>query len=162
MRVKFVKRFFLIVILAFLAIQAIRPDRSNPASDPSKSMEAEMAIPEDIRGMIGRACADCHSHNTVWPWYSQIAPVSWLLVRDVQEGRRHLNFSEWGNYPANKKSKKFSQIAGEVEENNMPMAPYILMHPEANLSVEERKRLIRWAEDEAEKFEAGVEENGND
>lgn len=154
---KFVKRFSLVVILAFLCIQAIRPDRTNPASDPSKSMEAEVPVPDDIRGMLGRACADCHSHNTVWPWYSQIAPVSWLLVRDVREGRKHLNFSEWGDYPAKKKSKKFSQMAGEVEEDNMPMAPYILMHPEARLSVEERKRLVSWAENEAEKLDSGDE-----
>jgi len=120
--------------------QAIRPDHTNPAGT------GEIQAPADVAKVLQRACYDCHSNQTTWPWYSQIAPVSWLVARDVNEGRRHLNFSVWDSYEPAKKAKKLEHVASEVKEGEMPMAIYVPMHPEAKLTEADRALLIAWAQ----------------
>jgi mono/diheme cytochrome c family protein len=90
------------------------------------------------RALFMRACGDCHSHETKWPWYSNVAPVSWLVQRDVEEGREHFNVSAWGH----QKKNDGDEAAEEVREGDMPMPIYLLTHPEARLSDEEKARLI--------------------
>jgi mono/diheme cytochrome c family protein len=90
------------------------------------------------RELFMRACGDCHSHETKWPWYSKIAPISWLIYYDVMEGRRHFNVSAWG---AQRKNEG-DEAAKELAEGEMPPKPYLLMHLEARLSPEEKKMLI--------------------
>ena len=90
------------------------------------------------RALFVRACADCHSNETVWPWYSNVAPVSWLVAHDVDEGRENFNTSVWGH----QKRNKGYDAAEEVEENDMPPAVYLPTHPEARLSKDEKAQLI--------------------
>ncbi len=90
------------------------------------------------RAIAQRACFDCHSNETVWPWYSRVAPVSWLVARDVNEGREKLNFSEWPP----RDEDEIDELIEVVEEGEMPMPIYLPMHPEANLSTEEKQALI--------------------
>jgi hypothetical protein len=133
-------------LVGLIAIQLIRFSHENP-SEP-----APLDVPPQIETLLERACYDCHSNKTVWPWYSHIAPVSWLVYRDVEDGRKHLNFSQWPVEPK-KSRKKYREISKVIAEDEMPMAIYIPLHPDARLSDSEKKSLIDWAD---ERFTAGL------
>lgn len=96
------------------------------------------------------ACYDCHSQSVKFPWYSYIAPVSWLVTRDINEGREHLDFSKWGGLSKRDKLKLLDKIGEEVSEENMPLKIYLIMHREAKLTLEERESIVKWAEQLAE------------
>jgi Haem-binding domain len=132
------------LILVGGGIQLIRPDRENPPVDPSKDLLALSAAPEQIQAILRRSCYDCHSNQTRWPWYSAIAPVSWLTTRDVREGRKHMNFSEWGTYPRGRQISKLESIGSEVDKGEMPLEIYLLLHRDAALSKEEKDTLLAW------------------
>lgn len=108
-------------------------DYTNPATVAEPAWDTPQT-----RALFMRACGDCHSNETVWPWYSRIAPVSWLVAHDVDEGREHLNISQWGV----QKKNKGDEAAEEVEEAEMPPAIYLPTHPEARLSEAEKTQLI--------------------
>jgi hypothetical protein len=93
--------------------------------------------------ILRRACWDCHSHETVWGWHTKIAPISWLAVHDVNEGREELNFSRWGT--GKHADRTGARIAKEVREGDMPPLLYVLAHPEAKLSDADRAALVGWA-----------------
>jgi hypothetical protein len=124
-----------IALLAFLAIQLVPVDRSNP---PVVS-EPNWDSPE-TRALAQRACFDCHSNETKWPWYSYVAPVSWTVARDVQAGRQVLNFSDWANVRGEARSA--GEMAEAIGGGYMPPSIYTRQHPEAVLSAEERQALI--------------------
>lgn len=132
-------------VVAILAVQGFRPDRSNPASDPALAITAQLNVPADVRAIIERSCYDCHSNRTVWPWYSSVSPFSWFVAGDVREGRRHLNFSEWGRYREGIRIAKLDMIVSEVNKGEMPLGKYLLLHGDAALSDAERELLCSWA-----------------
>jgi len=134
------KRIILIVVFFLIIIQFIPLDRSNPPA------ESEIQVSPEIHTLLRQSCYDCHSHQTVWPWYSKIAPVSWLVAHDVKEGREHLNFSNWGSYTEREKIKQLEEIKEVLEKNEMPLSTYLLMHPEARLSSEQTDLLKAWSE----------------
>ncbi|GJL55497.1 MAG: heme-binding protein [Nitrospirales bacterium] len=125
-------------ILVLGIIQLIPVDRVNPA------IVADIPAPPPIKSILKRACYDCHSHETVWPWYSNVAPVSWLLAWDVHEGREELNFSNWDRYSGKKRMKKLKEIIEEMDEGEMPPWFYVPLHPEARLSPQDRNQLRQW------------------
>lgn len=129
----------LAAIAGAVAIQLVPIDRSNPP------VESQVPAPPEVRAILERACYDCHSHETVWPWYGYVAPFSWLLAYDVREGREHLNLSAWERYTAKKQAKKLEEIPEEVDEGNMPPWFYLPLHPEARLDAADRETLRRWA-----------------
>jgi hypothetical protein len=106
-----------------------------------------------VAAVLQAACYDCHSYETTWPWYSHIAPASWLVVGDVNEGRRHVNFSDW---PADPESvaKKLDRINEVLGYREMPPLKYTMMHPKARLSEADRKLLMDWSDSEAGKLRA--------
>jgi hypothetical protein len=122
-----------------LGAQAFPIARTNPP------VAGDVGAPADVGPLLRRTCYDCHSHETVWPWYSRIAPVSWLLAHDVGEGRRELNFSTWESYAPAKRRKLLRESAEELAEGAMPPWSYALVHPEARLTADERVRLEAWA-----------------
>jgi predicted nicotinamide N-methyase len=124
---------------ALVAMQLVRFERTNP------KVTGEIDAPSDVKSVLRRACYDCHSNETVWPWYSQLAPVSWLLHRDVVAGRKHLNFSEWSSLAADKQAKKRRGVGEQVAEGEMPPWFYTPAHPNAKLSPEDAKLLEDWA-----------------
>jgi hypothetical protein len=134
------KFFLLILVAALLIAQAFRIDKTNP---PGKS---EISADPAIHQILRRACYNCHSNETIWPWYSNVAPVSWLLASDVSEGRSHVNFSAWGAYGSNVQSHKFAAIGEEVRGGDMPPWYYTLVHAEARLSSADRDEVGKWAE----------------
>ena len=126
-----------VVVLALVAIQSFRWAPTNPTSDPSASFEAVAKPPQEVASSLKRACYDCHSNQTVWPLYSHIAPVSWLVVRDVNQGRAHLNFSEWTRPGLEGEKPDMGEVCEQVQSGKMPLRSYTLLHPQAKLSNQE-------------------------
>lgn len=143
------KKILLILVVILAGIQLIQPERSNPPIDPQRTIQSRMTVPADIDDVLKRACNDCHSHETVWPWYSYVAPVSWLVAHDVNEGRRELNFSDWAKYKPDRLVDKLEEVSELVSERDMPMKIYLPLHPEARLTDDEIRRLSEWAKDAA-------------
>jgi hypothetical protein len=106
-------------------------------TNPPVLAEPNWDSPE-TRALAQRACFDCHSNETVWPWYSKVAPVSWLITKDTLDGRRHLNFSEWGRG----RPVELDEVEEVLREGQMPLPVYLPLHPEANLTEAEREQLI--------------------
>ena len=121
-------------IVALIVGQFFQPVRSNPASEVSASFEAVARPPSEVSAILERTCRDCHSNHTVWPWYSAVAPVSWLIAQDVQEGRSHLNFSEWGRLTPESARSNVRETCEEVRKKKMPPWYYLQLHPEARLN----------------------------
>jgi Haem-binding domain len=133
-------------ILAFLVVaQLIRPATVNPPIDPAREIAANFAVKPAVQSIFDRSCNDCHSNRTVWPWYSHVAPMSWLVASDVNDGRRHLNFSEWGSYPAEKRAKLLDEICKEVREGDMPPFQYTPMHTGSKLTKADQEQVCSWA-----------------
>jgi hypothetical protein len=109
--------------------------------------------------IVQRACQNCHSEKTVWPWYSRVAPVSWLLERDVQQARMHMNLSRWQDYSPEDRLGLLSEIGSAVRNREMPLPRYLLLHPEARLTDAERQQIYRWTRTERSRF--GVRETGS-
>jgi hypothetical protein len=123
----------------FLAIQFVPVDRSNPA------VQTQVPASAEARAVLKKACYDCHSNETVWPWYSYVAPISWLVSKDVVEGRQELNFSTWNLYSAEAQREGMGESVEKVQEGEMPLWFYTPLHPAANLSAADKAVLAAWA-----------------
>lgn len=145
----------LVLFIAFVAIQFVRPDFTNPPIDSAQTLENVSQVPEDVQKILTRSCADCHSNATVYPWYSKIQPGAWFLSSHIREGRRELNFSEWGTYNDGKKKHKLSEICEQVETRKMPLPSYLWIHWNAKMSDEEIKKICDWTKSEAAKSANG-------
>lgn len=121
------------------AVQMVPVERSNPPVD------AALVAPAEVLEVLRGSCFDCHSHETRWPWYSRVAPVSWLVAHDVEEGRDHLNFSLWANYEQRRRQKLAEDIWEEVDRGEMPLPVYLLAHRDARLTASDREVLRSWS-----------------
>jgi hypothetical protein len=133
-------------------MQFINPARTNPPLPPGGDISATNPPPQ-IAALLHAACYDCHSYETKWPWYSHVAPVSWLLVSDVNGGRERLNFSDWPK-DSERAAKKMDRMSEELDYKEMPPAKYTLLHPEARLTPDQRKQLMQWLDATAEQLKA--------
>jgi hypothetical protein len=143
---KWVKRALISLLVLFAAIQLYRPARTNPPEDVSRTIFADAEVWSDAPKSLERACVDCHTHRTRWPWYSQVAPASWLVVSDVNEAREHMNLSDWAAYDLPQKSSLLADICKEVKSGAMPLPIYLTLHPEAKLTEAERQEICAWVE----------------
>lgn len=132
---KIVLGVFLGLIIGGILIQFIPygHDRTNPPVAAEPQWDSQQT-----HDLVTRACYDCHSNQTTWPWYSNIAPASWLIQHDVQEGRSRLNFSQWGT-----SSRGADDVAEQIQRGNMPQWYYVLLHPSANLTADEKQVLVK-------------------
>ena len=130
------KQTALAVVVAFAAAQFIRPKRANPVIDPNRTIQAYLGEPNALTAILDRSCRDCHSNSTVWPWYTQVAPVSWIMARSVAEGREAVNFSEWAGYRPDAHRALLAASCKDVSIGKMP-GPWTLLHPETRLSVQD-------------------------
>jgi hypothetical protein len=151
---KKLKWIFAALVAVFALLQLTNPPRTNPPVTPGHDLMATNAPPPQIAALLHSACYDCHSCETKWPWYSRIAPVSWLVVSDVNDGRERLNFSDWPRALPERAAKRLERISEEVGYKDMPPAKYTLLHPEARLTAGQREQLIQWADQEAARFKA--------
>lgn len=127
-----------LLVLAVVGIQLVPVERPNPP------VERVIRAPADVDSVLRRACWDCHSNQTEWPWYSHVAPISWYVAHDVEDGREHLDFTEWPEDPEEARDL-IDEIGEQVESGAMPPTSYRLMHPEARLDEETRQLLIDWS-----------------
>lgn len=140
-----IKKILLGLLLALVAIQFIRPARNVSAGLGPQDISVKHAVPPPVHQLLQRACYDCHSNNTRYPWYAEVQPVGWWLTQHVNDAKRHLDFSAFGTYSAKRAGKKTEEIADEVEHREMPLKSYTWMHPEARLTAAEIKLLVDWA-----------------
>ena len=124
------------------AAQLIRPGTANPPVTPERSVWNDHRVDPRVARILRRACADCHSHETTWPWYSKISPISWWVARHVDKGRAKLNFSDWSGADPD----QLEEISTSIAKNKMPLSSYLLMHPDARLSQADRDILAGWAD----------------
>ena len=141
---KTVKKVLLGIAGIFLIIQFLPNALPENNEDLSNDLVANTMAPEAIANILRKACYDCHSNQTVYPWYSYVAPVSWLVVKDVKEGREELNMSEWGTMTKRKQVRALNDMAEEVEKRAMPLKIYTVIHQSARLSDEEISLLSDW------------------
>jgi hypothetical protein len=134
----------LIGVCLFAIAQFIRPAKTNPASEPSLAIESQIQLEPKVAAILNRACIDCHTNKTRWPWYAHVAPVSWFVIDHVNHGRSHLNFSEWGNYDKNEQRDLLGQTCIEVKGGMMPLSSYTPMHPDSKLTVDDVMAICRW------------------
>lgn len=134
----------LFLVLLFAVIQIIHPKTANPPVESAKMITSTLAVDPDIASLLERSCHDCHSNNTVWPWYSQVAPASWLVVSDVNRGRRAMNLSEWAGIDAAKRRSLITHICAEVRDGEMPPQAYKVVHRNAGVATADVNVLCAW------------------
>ena len=127
-----------------IIIQFFRPDHSAPAVIPAHDFIAVTQPPANLSAHLKAACYDCHSYETVWPWYTNIAPISWWISGHVKGGRQHLNFSEWGTFTPEEQAHQLEECHEVLEKKWMPLSSYTWLHPSAKLSETDRKLLSDW------------------
>ena len=145
-----------VLLAVVVGIQFVQPARTNPVGDVSESIYSQPALPADVAGILRRSCTDCHSNDTRWPWYSYVAPVSWMVVDDVNAGRKRVNFSAWQKLQTKKAKEGLEDLCDIVSEKGMPLRSYVWMHRETELSDAERKRLCEWTRQEQTRLAESV------
>lgn len=131
------------VALALGIAQLVPIERSNPP------VTSDLAPPPGVESILRRSCYDCHSHETSWPWYAHVAPVSWIVAKDVHDAREEMNFSDWGGYRLDKRERLLEDMLEEVEEGEMPPRYYLLVHPQTRIAGDELETLRAWVRDGA-------------
>ena len=148
---KAIKIIVIVIAVGFLAIQLYRPAKVNPATNPAEEIAG---LPENVDKIFQKSCNDCHTNNTNWRWYSNIAPVSWKMVEHVEEGRKELNFSIWNTYEMKRKDHKLDEICEQVDTREMPLPSYLWVHWDLKLSDDEIKTVCDWTKSEREKLKS--------
>ena len=128
----------------FVIMQLFQIDKTNPPVLKDQDFIVLAQPPEHLQQVLRDACYDCHSNETAYPWYTSVAPISWWIRRQINEGRKHLNFSVWAEYDAEKQDHKLEECEEEVEEGEMPLSSYTIVHGEAKLSEADRRELAEW------------------
>jgi hypothetical protein len=144
------KRVRLVVVALILVAQLVPVDRRNPLAELSNTIYATQNIPPSVMAVLERSCKNCHSNQTNWPWYSYVAPVSWIVAHDVHQARKAMNFSEWKGYSAKRREDKLEEICDQVTNGDMPDGIYLLLHRDALVTQQERQEICQWTEDERE------------
>lgn len=133
---------------------AVHPFGALKEADYQKSSVDSLPVSPQVMTVLKRSCVDCHSNQTVWPWYSYVAPASWLIERDVRRGRDHMNLSEWQQYTFEKKARLLADIATVVKNGEMPLRQYTLVHRQAKLSEADTDLLYNWSRGERRRLRA--------
>lgn len=140
------KKILIALPIIFILMQFVRIDKTNPSYSLNNDFIEIEKPSKEIAEILKTSCYDCHSNQSTYPWYSNVAPVSWIVKNHINEGREHFNLSEWNQYSTEDKKDIMHECAEEVEEGNMPMKPYLLMHSEAKLTEKQRGILIDFFE----------------
>ncbi|MEQ9440288.1 MAG: heme-binding domain-containing protein [Cyclobacteriaceae bacterium] len=152
------KIIFIGLIVVLIGIQFIRPERNLGESSGSQDITHAITVPENVLSIFQRSCYDCHSNHTEYPWYSHINPVGLWLNSHIEEGKDELNFSEFATYDVKRMDHKLEEVAEEIEEGNMPLPPYTLIHGNAKLSEEEINLITEWVKTERGKLDVPTEQ----
>lgn len=150
---KILKIVAILLVVSFIVIQFFRPDRTNQPEVLADTLEASTDVPPDVDAILSRSCVDCHSNRTVYPWYSNVAPVSWLVANDIRDGRGQVNFSVWNTYDTSKKVRKLDAMCEQVEKGDMPLPSYLWIHRNSVLRPGDSETICNWTEAENNRLE---------
>jgi hypothetical protein len=142
---KIIKFLLIVLVVIFIIIQFIRPMRNISEVYQAHEITAAVAVPGNIQAILKTSCYDCHSNNTHYPWYVNIQPAAWFMSGHIEEGKRRLNFSEFAAYSPKRQLRKFNDIIENVNDGEMPLSSYLLIHTDAKLSTEQKETLVAWA-----------------
>jgi len=146
----------IVIVVAFVVGQFIRPDFTNPPVNASETVWASTSVPDDVHQVLVRSCNDCHSNETAYPWYAKITPSNWYLADHIAEGRREMNLSVWNTYSPKKKMKKLEEVCEQVEQREMPLPSYLWLHGDAKLSDSDKTLLCNWAKAESSRIQSSI------
>ena len=149
---KIAKKLILLVLVILIGMQFYRPEKNRAEGDYVAAFEAETNPSDEVKTILQSSCYDCHSANTEYPWYNQVAPVSYWLAQHIEEGKEHLDFSSWDTYSNKKKDHKLEELIEEVKEGEMPLKEYTWTHKNARLSEQQVNLLLEWAEKAREPY----------
>lgn len=147
-KLKKMKKWKLVLLflgIVFLILQCIRPDFNTGDLKGENDIFHVVEVPDDVNAVLAKACYDCHSNHTEYPWYAQIQPVGWWIQDHVDEGKEELNFSEFASYKTKRQLHKLHECIEMIEDDEMPISSYISMHGDAKLTAEEKEKVITWA-----------------
>jgi len=137
------KRILLVLLVIFIIAQAFRTGK-NTSNDTTKDISKTYVVPQNVKAILAKACNDCHSNSTRYPWYAEIQPVSWWLGNHIKDGKRKLNFNEFDGYPIARQYEKLEDCIKEVKDGGMPLPSYTLIHKDAVLTDVEKKTFLDW------------------
>jgi hypothetical protein len=149
---KFLKIFIVILLVAFVALQFVPNKMPENSATGKDDLISSGMLPENISAILRTSCYDCHSNQTTYPWYSKVAPASWLLAKDIRDGREDLNFSDWGSLGKRRQIGNLRKIKEEVSSGAMPLRNYLIIHRRAKLSAEQKSALVKWTGDATKKI----------
>lgn len=140
------KKILIILLAIFIIVQFIRPDKNVSAGTTSNDIASVYPMDPELKDIFQKACYDCHSNQTNYPWYNQIQPFGWWLQNHIKEGKKELNFQEFGTYTLARQYKKLEETIKQVKDGEMPMPSYLWMHPEARLTAQEKEKINTWCQ----------------
>ncbi len=142
---RILKNVILILLVVLIIMQFFHPLKNLSKVPSANNIATIYTVPEDVTGILKKACNDCHSNNTRYPWYNNIQPVAWWLNNHIEEGKRELNFDEFKTYRVGKQYRKLEHVIDEVKKGDMPLTPYTIIHTDAKLTDQEKTALEAWA-----------------
>lgn len=138
------KKLLLVLFVILLVLQAFRPEK-NTSANKENDISSLYPVPDNVEQILVKACNDCHSNSTVYPWYAEVQPIAWWLDDHVKDGKKHLNFNEFASYRLAKQYHKLEEVFDEVKGGEMPLESYTVVHRDANLTDAERNILMDWS-----------------
>lgn len=148
------KSILIIGLVIFLLIQLYQPARNKDNGELLPSHIIRLYnVPDSVQLIFAATCYDCHSNNTKYPWYSYIQPARFIMERHIRNGKKDLNFSEFGNYSRRRQESKFERIIKQVESGEMPLASYTFLHKNSKLTSRQRETIIKWVDTTLKTFE---------
>lgn len=147
------KKILVIVLVVFIVLQFFQPARNTNGQVLPTDISNVISMPENVQSILQAACYDCHSNKTNYPWYTYVQPVGWILAGHIKDGKKDLNFSEFGAYSNRKQQSKLKSIVSQVKDDEMPLYSYTIIHKDARLSKEEKKLIIDWAQNAKDSLE---------
>jgi hypothetical protein len=133
-----------VLLLGFVGLQFFPTTLNQSDTIPKTDFMMETDVPKQVESLIKTSCYDCHSNNTQYPWYNKVQPVAWFMEDHVEHGKEELNFNEWDDYSDRRKNSKLKSIISQIEDDEMPLDSYTLIHKEAKLSKDEKKIVLDW------------------
>ncbi len=142
---KFIKKVFIGLLVILVVLQAFRPEK-NVSADKTNDIATIYPVSDEVNAILTKACNDCHSNSTVYPWYAEVQPLAWWLDDHVRDGKKHLNFNEFAKYRIARQYKKLEECIEQVKEEEMPLNSYTVIHTNAKLTDTEKETLYNWCE----------------
>lgn len=141
-----IRKILIVLLIALVAIQFFHPKRNRAEGEQANYIGKIFTVPDDVKSILAKACNDCHSNNTLYPWYSKIQPVDWWLTDHVNDGKDEINFDEFANKPLRYQYHKIEEISEQIKKGEMPITSYTWIHKDAILTDAEKSKIYAWTD----------------